>query len=83
MGREHRSIAKRRYRSWRLARQGLVDHLDLASLDTAKGAEQLAARINDVFDQFDVDRSAGIDASKASAFMTGDVISVDGGYTLI
>ena len=64
MGREHRSIAKRRYRSWRLARQGLVDHLDLASLDTAKGAEQLAARINDVFDQFDVDRSAGIDASE-------------------
>ena len=64
MGREHRSIAKRRFKSWQVARKGLVDHLDLDSLDTAKGAEQLAARINDIFDKFDVDRSAGIDASE-------------------
>lgn len=64
MGREHRSIAKRRFKSWKRARKGLVDHLDISSLDSEKGAEQLKARINDIFDKFDVDRSQGIDCGE-------------------
>ena len=46
-----------------------MNHLDLDSLDTDKGAEQLAARINDIFDQFDVDRSQGIDCGEMIAGM--------------
>ena len=57
MGREHRSIAKKRYKSWKQARQGIVN-----AIENINDELKLKAQIEQIFLKFDKDESNGIDS---------------------
>ena len=71
MPREHRSIAKKRYASWKQARKGMVDALENIHDDL-----KLKAQIEDIFDQFDVDGSQGVDVQELRAGMESIGVSL-------
>ena len=59
MPREHRSIAKKRYASWKKARQGIV-----SALENINDELKLKSQIEQLFVRMDVDESMGIDAQE-------------------
>jgi Ca2+-binding EF-hand superfamily protein len=66
MPREHRSIAKKRYRSWKKARQGIV-----SSIENINDELKLKSQIEQLFVNMDVDESQGIDANELRIGMKG------------
>ena len=59
MPREHRSIAAKRYKSWKQARKGMVD-----ALENINDELKLRSQIENIFQQFDLDESLGIDVEE-------------------
>ena len=64
MPREHRSIAAKRYKSWKQARKGMVD-----ALENINDELKLRSQIENIFQQFDADESLGIDVEELRAGM--------------
>jgi Ca2+-binding EF-hand superfamily protein len=64
MPREHRTIARKRYKSWKKARKGIVD-----ALENVNDELKLKVQIENIFQRFDSDGSQGIDATELHAGM--------------
>tara|TARA_B110000208_G_C11354967_1_gene278971 strand:+ start:82 stop:447 length:366 start_codon:yes stop_codon:yes gene_type:complete len=59
MGREHRSIAKKRYKSWKKARAGIAK-----AIENIDDELKLKLQIEEIFLKFDEDGSLGIDSKE-------------------
>ena len=66
MPREHRSIAKRKLKAWKKARKGLLEHIGEELLNP-ENEEKLQEKVKALFEQFDADRSKGIDVNELVA----------------
>ena len=63
MPREHRSVVKRRFKAWQKARKGLLEHIG-EDLMEPENEGKLLEKVKALFDQFDADRSQGIDSNE-------------------
>ena len=66
MPREHRSIAKRKLNAWKKARKGLLEHIG-EELLKPENEEKLREKVKTLFEEFDADRSKGIDVNELVA----------------